>query len=139
MKKNIYLPILSCVILLLSQSCTKQSRDQKNAVTNPPQTINASVSAAKSYTLDLSNLGDVTISRQAAHFDVSQTETDAKSGMPVYKYAPKNNYSGTDEVELTASKTSYTTAGSGNGGCNNGAGYITTHNTKMLIKFTVSN
>lgn len=138
MKKHIYLPFLLSVILLLAQSCTKQSRDESNTITNPPQTINASVSADKSYTLDISNLGDVTISRQAAHFIISQTETDSKSGMPVYKYAPKNNYSGTDEVELSASKTSYTTANSG-AGCNNGAGYITTHHTKLVIKFTVNN
>ena len=131
MRQLIYTPVLLFGLLLLVQSCTKQSRDEK-AYT--PETINASVSVSNPYTLNLNDLGNVSISKQAVYYNVSQTENE---GIPVYRYVPKGGYSGTDEVELSVSKTTY----SGGGGCNNGGSgsYANTYTSKILIKFSITN
>ncbi len=100
----------------------------------PGQSINAAVSPGNPYILNVSNLGSVTILKQAAHFAISQTETDPKDGMLLYKYIPLNNYTGADEVVLSTSKTSYS---SGNG-CIGGGGRTDTYNSNIVIKFTVT-
>ena len=94
----------------------------------PGQTINASVSPNNPYILNVNNLGNVIILKQAAHFAISQTETDSKDGMLLYKYIPKNNYIGADEVELSTSKISYS---SGNG-CMGGGGRTDTIQILLL-------
>jgi hypothetical protein len=137
MRQIISLPVLLFGLLSLTQSCTKQSRDEKGI--NTPETITAAVSVNNPYTLNLSNLGNVSISKQAVHYTVSQTENDAKEGLPVYKYIPKEAYSGVDEVELSVSKITYSTGG---GGCNNGGGggsYANTYTSRILIKFNITN
>jgi hypothetical protein len=137
MRQIIFLPVLLFGFLLLTQSCTKESRSDGNI--NSPETINATVSAKNPYTLDVSNFANVSISKQAGHFAVSQTETDETQGARVYKYTPQTDYSGKDEVELSVSKTTYS---SGGGGCNNGGGsgsYANTYTSRILIKFNITN
>jgi hypothetical protein len=132
MRQIIYAPVLLFSLLLLVQSCTKQSRDEK---TYTPEIVNATVSVNNPYTLNLNDLGSVSISKQAVHYAVSQTENE---GVFVYKYIPKAEYSGTDEVELLVSKTTYSNGG---GGCNNAGGggsYANTYTSKILIKFNVT-
>lgn len=132
MRQLIYTPVLLLGLLSLTQSCTKESRDDKIYA---PETINASVSVNNPYTLNLNDISNVSISRQAVHYAVSQTENE---GVPVYRYVPKAGYSGTDEVELSVSKITYS---SGGGGCNNGGGsYANTYTSKkILIKFNITN
>lgn len=133
MRQLIYTPVLLLGLLSLTQSCTKQALDEKAYA---PETINASVSVSNPYTLNLNDLGTVSISKQAVHYAVSQTENE---GVPVYRYTPKAGYSGTDEVELSVSKITYS---SGGGGCNNGGGngsYTTTYTSKILIRFNITN
>ncbi|MEP7109655.1 MAG: hypothetical protein ABI760_16795 [Ferruginibacter sp.] len=135
MKQVKSIPFLLISLALISQSCTKQSPDKRVTITTTPaQTINATVSAKSPYSLNVNNMGDVSVSKQAAHFELSQTETDPKDGTRLYKYVPQGDYAGTDEVELLASKTSYSTGT----GCNSGRGEITTYNSTIVIKFTVS-
>jgi hypothetical protein len=139
MRQLISIPVLLFGLLSLTQSCTKQSRDEK---TYTSETINASVSVSNPYTLNLNNLGNVSISKQAVHYEISQTETESKEGggILLYKYVPKTGYSGNDEVELSVSKTTYSTGGGG--GCNNGGGggsYANTYTSRILIKFNITN
>lgn len=138
MRQLIPIPVLLFGLLSLTQSCTKESRDEKNM--NAPETINAAVSVNNPYTLNLDNLGNVSISRQAVHYEISQTETESKEGAGlVYRYVPKTGYSGNDEVELLVSKTTYS---GGGGGCNNGGSsgnYTNTYTSRILIKFNVTN
>jgi hypothetical protein len=138
MRQLIFPSVLLIGLLSLTQSCTKESRDEKSM--NAPETINATVSVNNPYALNVNNLGNVSISKQAAHFEVSQTESESKeAGGLVYKYIPKTGYTGNDEVELLVSKTTYTPGG---GGCNNGGGggsYANTYSSKILIKFNVTN
>lgn len=135
MKQIIFLPALLFGLLMVSQSCSKEAQNETR-ITEPGKIITATVSSTKPYTLNVTGLGDVSISKQAKHFTVSQTETDVNDGMLVYKYIPEKGYAGTDEVEILTLKTN--SGGSGNG-CSNGGGENTTaYNSTIIIKFTVS-
>jgi hypothetical protein len=111
MKKVLLLPVVLTGVFLASQSCSKQSSDNTVA---PMRTnvVNATIAPNGSYQLNL-NSANVSISRQASHFKVSQTEPDSKSGSIVYKYIPAADYRGTDEVVLSNTKTIITTGSSG--------------------------
>jgi hypothetical protein len=120
-------------LLLINESCSKEVA--ANIVqTAPDQTINATVSADNAYTLNVAELGEVSISRQALHFDVSQIEIEAKDRTPVYKYIPATGFTGTDEVELFSSKTYNTNSGR----CNGGGERHTTTMSSIIVKFTVT-
>ena len=99
-KSKVILPILSCLLLL--QACKKG-----NSPSSEMQTITATVKSGQTYKSDLGNYGDeegVTITRQAAHFQVSSIDRDLSSGKISLKYAPAPNYTGTDEVVVQSSK-----------------------------------
>jgi hypothetical protein len=137
MKKLIALSVTACSLLLLATSCSKQHpSDFDNRQQPPPQIINATVSVTSPYTLNISTLGTVNISKQATHFATSQTGIDAKDGILVYKYIPESGFAGTDEVELTSTTTTYHNGG---GGCRGGSGNTSSYTSAIIIKFTVTN
>lgn len=137
MKKLIALSVTASCLLLLVTSCSKQSpSDFGNRHQPAAQIINATVSVTSPYTLNVSTLGNVNISKQATHFATSQTGVDAKDGILVYKYIPENGFTGIDEVELTATITTYS---NGNGGCRGGSGNTSSYTSVINIKFTVTN
>jgi len=99
-KSKVILPILSCLLLL--QACKKG-----NGPSSQIQTIAATVKSGQTYKSDLGNYGDeegVTITRQAAHFQVSSIDRDLSSGKISLKYTPAPDYIGTDEVVVQSSK-----------------------------------
>ena len=84
--------LFSAVLLgaiIVFPSCSKQS---SSAAITPMSTniINATVAPNAAYELSLDNSANATISisKQASHFMVSQTELNSKSGFTVYKYVP---------------------------------------------------
>ena len=109
MRKLFLFPAVLLGILVVFQSCSKQSTNQ---IVAPMRTniVNATIAPNGSYQLRIENSGNVSISMQASHFQVSQTEPDSKSGVIVYKYIPAADYRGTDEVVLSNTKTIITTA-----------------------------
>ena len=115
MRKLFSLPAFLLGILVVFQSCSKQSPSEAIAPINP-NIVNATIALNGSYQLPINNAGDVSISKQASHFQVSKTELDSKSGLIVYKYVPAVDYRGTDEVVISNIKTSLIT---GSGGCSN--------------------
>jgi hypothetical protein len=136
MKKLIALSVTACGMLLLATSCGKQSpSDFGNRHQPPAQIITATVSVTSPYTLNISTLGNVNISKQATHFATSQTGVDAKDGILVYKYIPESSYAGTDEVELTSTTTTYSNGG---GGCRGGNDNTSSYTSAIIIKFTVT-
>ncbi len=137
MKQIISLSLILFSVLLVNQSCSKESPDKMTTPTVPDQTINAAVLTNSTYVLNVNSIAGVSINKQAAHFSVSQTEVDAKNGTPVYKYIPEKDYAGTDEVVL---RTSTTTYGTGNtGGCSGGNNsHSSTSYSSIVIKFTVT-
>jgi hypothetical protein len=139
MRKLIFLPLASFGLLLLTQSCSKQSREEMGMKAS--ETIKATVSAGNPYVLQLNNYGDASISRQAVHFDISKTDISGENGSLIYRYHPKSGFTGADEVELVVSKTANYRTGGGcsNTGGNPSSGGSYTHTAKLLIKFTVTN
>jgi hypothetical protein len=133
-------------VLVLLQSCSKES--QSDMVVAPSQKIiNAKIAPNGTYLLNLDNMSDVKVYKQALHFKTSQTETDLKSGLPVYKYIPASDYLGDDEVVLSSTKTVMTSSG---GGCSsNHMGYGSSSNssgssmsystTYITVKLSISN
>ena len=101
--------IFTCTSILMSivilQSCSKQSATEMLA---SPQitttTINATVKSNGIYTLNLEDFENISIDKQASHFQISQTEPDNKTGSFIYKYQPVQDYTGSDEVVLSTSK-----------------------------------
>ena len=93
---------LSVLILMIAvfQSCTKEPLViYKN--------INVSLKENESYQLDLGNLGNeevAEITKQAAHFQTSQTQILTTSSNTTYIYVPSIDYSGTDDVEITITR-----------------------------------
>jgi hypothetical protein len=139
MRKLIFLPLISMGLLLLTQSCSKQSQEDMGVQTM--EAINATVSVSNPYVLILNNYGEANISKQAAHFDLSKTELSGENGVLAYKYIPKAGFTGADEVELVVSKKAGYRSG---GGCSNtggsgSSGAIYTTTGRILIKFTVTN
>ena len=114
MRKLIYLPIVLFGVIILNQSCSKQAH---NEMIKAPTTkvINAKIAANGAYQLSLDNMGTVSINNQASHFKLSQIETDGKTGALIYKYNPAADYTGTDEVMLSATSTYFSSAS----GCHN--------------------
>lgn len=139
MKKIIFHSLILFSLLIVNQSCSKESPD-KIATPVPDETINAVVAADNAYVLNVNSLESVSINKQAAHFTVSQTEVDAKNGTPVYKYIPEKNYTGNDEVVLRTSKTTYVSGGNSSGcnGGNNSHASTSTSYYNVIIKFTVT-
>lgn len=113
-------PFLSPAIFLtgaiiILQSCAKESPSATIAA-KPGNIIKATIAGNQAYQLPISSVGNVSISKQASHFQVSQTQLDPKNGSPVYKYVPADGYTGTDEVVLST-KTAVTNVSTG--GCGN--------------------
>ena len=111
MRKLFLLPAVLLGFLVVFQSCSKQSPSNAVAPINT-NVINVNIAPNGSYQLPIQNPGNVSISRQASHYQVSQADVDSKSGVMVYKYIPVADYMGTDEVVLSNTKTSIIT-GSG--------------------------
>ncbi len=134
-----YTSILLGVVLL--QSCSKQSSDEmliSPQSNNTANGIEATVKSNALYQLNLSDFNNVAILKQASHFQISQAGIDSKTGSMVYKYTPAQDYTGADEVMLTASKTVAVTGS----GCSNGNNHTSTTSTvtsNISIKINVTN
>jgi hypothetical protein len=137
MKKTFASSVVLFSILVLSQSCTKQSEGELR-ITSPQtsvQTIQAKISAGQTYTLNLGASGNISITRQASHFQLSEMAIDKNDGSLNYKYLPAANYTGADEVSLT--RTTSVTSGSNNG-CFNGSQNNSSTSTIITIKLNVT-
>ena len=139
MRKLFLFPAVLLGSLLVFQSCSKQS---SNEMVAPMRTniVNATIAPNGSYQMRIENAGNVVISKQASHFQVSQAELDSKSGVTVYKYIPAVDYRGTDEVVLSNTKTFITTGSSGCSGNHNNNSISTTSSTSYTtIKINITN
>ena len=127
------------LIMVIFQSCSKQSSSDAVApmITD---VVNATIAPNGSYQLPIDNSGNVSISKQASHFQVSRMELDSKTGITAYKYIPAADYRGTDEVVLSNTITYKITDRSG--GCsrnNNSTGTTTSSTYYTTIKINITN
>ena len=131
-----YTSILICIGLF--QSCSKKSDEMliSPQISSTANIINATIKSTGIYQLSLSNVQNLTIAKQASHFQISEAGYDSKTGLMVYKYIPAQDYIGSDEVLLSTSKV----VSSGIGGCHNDNSHasstVTTSNISVKINVT---
>jgi hypothetical protein len=111
----VYFAALLCV-LVLTQSCTKDSISTLGGSSQATmETFTVNLSLGQSYTYN-AGIGTLIVSKQASHFQVSQTGT-SESGTAIYSYGPAAGYMGLDEVTLVYSPGPSTSES--NSGCPN--------------------
>ena len=142
MRKLFVFPAVLLGILVVFQSCSKQSPAEAVA---PASTniVNATIAPNGTYQLPIDNSGTVavSISRQASHFQVSETGLDSKTGFTVYTYVPVADYRGTDEVLLSSTRTSVV-AGNGCGNSssqNSDLTHTITSTSYTTVKINITN
>ena len=130
-----YSVVLFCTLSLLL-SCSKNAKDSfsRSTPAMPDRIINAKVAPGQTYTLSIANSGDVSISKQAANYLVSETAIDEK-GSIIYRYIPASGFTGIDEVLLSHSPESSV---SNNNSCNYSGDNREIHSSSIAIKFTVA-
>ena len=125
--------------ILFLQSCSKQSSNEMLISPRINSTdVNATVKSDGTFQLALDNFQNAVITKQASHFQISETSLDSKTGLLVYKYQPSPGFVGVDEVLLSTSKN--VVSGNMDGGCNNsgGAYHTSTVTSSLSIKLNVT-
>lgn len=138
MKKLIAPAAVLILSLLVFQSCTKNSSNDlaQNIPARPDRIIDAKVSPGQMYTVSIDNVGELRINSQAAHFKISQIQTDPLTGSLLYSYSPVDGFKGTDEV-LLEHKTEYIY--SSNSSCGYGSNSaIGSRTSYIAVKITVA-
>jgi hypothetical protein len=140
MKKQILPLLVLTAMMVFFVSCKKESIQQNTAVQSADQVISIKISSNQSYQINLSDAGNVSISRQANHFLVSETNLDTESGALYYKYTPATDFTGTDEVLLSSTKTVTNYAAGISGGCpsqNTGSSSSSSSTKYITIKLAI--
>lgn len=135
MKKLYFIAAIVFILFAGLQSCSKQSPDEIISSQSAGNIVKINLAPNQTYQLTLDNSVTASVSKQAAHFQLSRTEVDAQ-GLLTYKYLPALDYTGTDEVVL-----SKTIATNGDrSGCSSGQGSsavsYTTSFTTLKINIT---
>jgi hypothetical protein len=138
MRKKHSSSLLLLVLIVSFLSCKKESVNMLSPV-GPGETIAVKIAPNQSYILNLPDLSNLSINRQAAHFSVSETLANAENGSFSYRYIPAADFTGADEITLVSSKT--ITSSSSEGGCNTGSSDSKASSSTNLItlKITVAN
>ena len=129
--------IYTLLLVLIFAACSKDEQmisAPPTSSTNATKIVDADVTVDGEYILPL-NPGAVRIHKQASFFAVSTIGIDSKTGVNVYRYVPAKGFTGSDEVQISETK-SYSSINP------NGCSYdaeevkaITTSYTK--IRFTI--
>lgn len=138
MRKLFLLSVVLPGFLVVFQSCSKQSPANAVAPINT-NVINATIAPNGSYQLPIPNSGNVSISRQASHYLVSQAGLDSKSGVMVYKYIPVADYVGADEVVLSNTKTSIITGSGCSSNHSSNSESTATSTSFITVKINIAN
>jgi len=126
--------VVALTTLIVISSCSKDLNNPFSASPRASQTLDVSISDGQTYTYNAGLSGTLIVSKQAMHYEVSQTALQ-QNGSIVYNYNPAAGYTGTDEVMLAY--TPATAASETSGGCpshnNSGSG-----STIIAIRFNVT-
>lgn len=99
MKKYIFLLTFLLGSMLLLQSCKKEHKDTKYV------TLNETVQAGQTYSLDLATYGDAddvpSITTQADHYFVSEINKDASAAKNVYHFSADSKFTTPEKVVIT--------------------------------------
>lgn len=135
MKKTIAYSAVLFFSLVLLLSCSKNSKDSFSPTTaKPDRIITAKVAPGQTYVLEVAIKGNLSITRQAAHYSVSETGI-AENGHLVYKYMPAVGFNGADEVLLSHSTEAEDDISNG---CTYGESRISISSSTIAFKITVA-
>lgn len=145
--KKLYSLLVSGLCIIMLQSCSKDV-----AKPNPPAPVANAISVVVApnqvYQLNLAGSNTVSITKQASHYQTSETIANAETGSISYKYIPELNFSGKDQVILSKTITlsgSCSNSGCSQSGCqhNDNSGSentaATSYTTYTTINITVTN
>ena len=118
-------------LTILVQSCKKSWSDGFVGGPRVSQSLNVNISPGQTYTYTAGSSGTLIVSKQASHFQVSQTGLN-QYGSLIYTYNPIAGYIGADEVSLAYTGSS---PSEGSGGCHNNSGSAS---TTISIQFNVT-
>ncbi len=138
MKKRHILPLFFIAIIMIFQSCAKDTAGYMPPQPQGPASvsvINIKLAPNELYQLAIDKSSTVNIAKQASHYQISQTAADTKSSATLYSYMPAKDFSGEDEVMLNISKTIINSAPR----CGNGTGSSYTSSSSTIIKLKVGN
>jgi hypothetical protein len=93
--KTIAIPILA-VVLSLNLSCQKEQDEMET------KTINVTLAPGETYTNNLGQHDDLSITLQAEHASVSQLNSN--NGDKIFAYTPSEGYVGGDQVQISSSQ-----------------------------------
>jgi len=110
--------VYAAALLVLSGSivsCKKEQLGNSVIPARPSQYINATVASGETFTFVAGSTGTLTVSKQALHFQISETLNE--KGSVYYTYKPSAGYIGSDEVALAYLSDSATPGVSSSSGC----------------------
>jgi hypothetical protein len=94
-----YVYVAALLVLSASiESCKKEQLGNSIVPAQPNQYINATVASGETFTFVAGSAGTLSVSKQALHFQVSETLNE--NGSVYYNYKPSAGYIGSDEVAL---------------------------------------
>ncbi len=139
MRKLYLLPMLLLVLMVSFLSCKKESVSNLSPA-DTGQTISVTINSNQSYVLDQPDASNLNISRQAAHFSVSESVANTETGGFSYRYIPAVGYTGADEISLLSTVTTNNYSHSSeSGGCGSGNGETKISSRLLTLKITVAN
>ena len=139
MRKIFILPMLLLVLMVSFLSCKKESINVLSPA-GTGETISVQLTPSQSYVLNQPDASNLSISRQASHFSVSEAVANIETGGFSYKYIPVAGYTGTDEISLLSSATTTTYSHSSeSGGCGSGGGESKISSNLITLKITIAN
>lgn len=136
MKKTFVYPTAFLCLILTTFACSKDQQDAIISQSLPDQTINAKVVVGESYTFVAGYSGTLSISKQALHYEMSETANE--NGSVYYNYHPKPGFIGDDEVTLAYVNEISSASVVSNTGCPGSHSASTSTMQKILIKLTVT-
>ena len=139
MRKIFILPMLLLVLMVSFLSCKKESIDVLSPA-GTGETISVQLTPSQSYVLNQPDASNLSISRQASHFFVSEAVANIETGGFSYKYIPVAGYTGTDEISLLSSATTTNYSHSSEGvGCGSGSSESKTSSRLITLKISIGN
>ena len=129
MRNTFVYPFALLLLSVAMVSCKKEQLGNSIIPAQPNQYIDASVASGETFTFTAGSNGTLSVSKQALHFQVSETLNE--KGSIFYNYKAAAGYLGADEVTLTY------LLDSTEPGINTSAGCPASHNTPVSAMSTI--
>jgi hypothetical protein len=138
MRNLILLPVFLLTVCIIFSSC-KKDHPYDRAGSEASETMHVKIAPNQSYQLDFSS-ANLTISRQANHFLLSETSLNIENGGLVYKYIPAKDFTGNDEVIFLSTQFQTNNITGSSSGCQSNSNVSSSSRVKYItLQITVDN